>query len=245
MLFDLFVPFGMLWKPTRIPMFLAAIFFHSHNYYVFPIGVFPPLSLTLTLLYFDPDFPRKLLPSGIKQKCRNSYFSSLKSSDSMLDHLPRKILLGTLGIFVFVQLILPFRHFLNPGWTLWHEEGHYFAWTMMLRQKVIEIRYDLTHPVTKEIRYAPLEDYLNSSQIRTFAGNTGMVLLFAHHLKDLVKKKCRVHTYRNSRDPNFIEWQTQNESGRSLTQTQECLTSLGDPLACHGMQLWVRTLVIT
>jgi hypothetical protein len=190
MLFDLFVPFGVLWKPTRIPMFLAAIFFHSHNYYVFPIGVFPPLSLTLTLLYFDPDFPRKLLPSGIKQKCRNSYFSSLKSSDSMLDHLPRKILLGTLGIFVFVQLILPFRHFLNPGWTLWHEEGHYFAWRMMLRQKVIEIRYDLTHPVTKEIRYAPLEDYLNSSQIRTFAGNPGMVLLFAHHLKDLVKKNA-------------------------------------------------------
>ena len=108
----------------------------------------------------------------------------------MLDHLPRKILLGTLGIFVFVQLILPFRHFLNPGWTLWHEEGHYFVWRMMLRQKVIEIRYDLTHPVTKGIRYAPLEDYLNSSQIRTFAGNPGMVLLFAHHLKDLVKKNA-------------------------------------------------------
>ncbi len=46
------------------------------------------------------------------------------------------------------------------------------------------------HPVTKEIRYAPLEDYLNSSQIRTFAGNPGMVLLFAHHLKDLVKKNA-------------------------------------------------------
>ena len=89
-----------------------------------------------------------------------------------------------------VQLILPFRHFLYPGWTLWHEEGHYFAWRMMLRQKVIEIRYDLTHPVTGETRYAPLKDYLNTSQIRSFAGNPGMVLQFSHHLRDLVEKNA-------------------------------------------------------
>ncbi len=168
-------------------MFMAAVFFHIHNYYVFPIGVFPPLSLTLTLLYFDPNFPRKIIPQKIKQRIKNTYFSSLKTSDFQLNYFPNQVLLGVLGIFILVQLILPFRHFLYPGWTLWHEEGHYFAWRMMLRQKVIEIRYDLTHPVTGETRYAPLEDYLNASQIRSFSGTPGMVLLFAHHLRNLVQ----------------------------------------------------------
>ena len=58
----------------------------------------------------------------------------------------------------------------------------------MLRQKKIEIRYDISHPVTNEKRYAPLEDYLNASQIRSFSGNPGMNLQFAHHLKELVEK---------------------------------------------------------
>ena len=83
-------------------------------------------------------------------------------------------------------MIIPFRHHLYPGETNWHEEGHYFAWRMMLRQKVVEMRYDITHPTTGETRYAPLDDYLNPSQIRSFAGNPGMNLQFAHHLRELV-----------------------------------------------------------
>ena len=89
--------------------------------------------------------------------------------------------------FIGCQLLIPFRHHLNPGETNWHEEGHYFSWRMMLRQKVVEIRYDITHPDTGETRYAPLEDYLNPSQIRSFSGNPGMNLQFAHHLKNLVE----------------------------------------------------------
>ena len=40
-------------------------------------------------------------------------------------------------------------------------------------------------PTTGEKRYAPLDDYLNPSQIRSFAGNPDMNLQFAHHLKNL------------------------------------------------------------
>ena len=60
MLFDLFIPFAVLWKKTRIPAFAAAVLFHLNNFYVFPIGVFPLLSLALTMLYFEPSFPKSL-----------------------------------------------------------------------------------------------------------------------------------------------------------------------------------------
>ena len=45
MLFDLLIPFLMLWKRTRNVAFVAAIIFHVNNHFVFSIGVFPMLAL--------------------------------------------------------------------------------------------------------------------------------------------------------------------------------------------------------
>ena len=60
----------------------------------------------------------------------------------------------------------------------------------MLRQKITRIQFNVTHPLTGEQRYADPRDYLNSSQFKVFAGNPGMILLFAHHLDDLVQSNA-------------------------------------------------------
>jgi len=188
MLFDLLVPFAVLWKKTRIPAFTAAILFHTNNFIVFPIGVFPLLSLALTAIYFNPDFPKKLIPNWLKNNMYQLYrvpnhgVMNKNKNNMWL----QKWLIGFLSLFIFFQLILPFRHHLYPGETKWHQVGHYFSWRMMLRQKLVEIRYDVIHPDTGEKRYAPLDDYLNASQIRSFIGNPGMNLQFAQHLRKLV-----------------------------------------------------------
>ena len=187
MLFDLLIPFAVLWKKTRALAFVAAIFFHANNYFVFPIGVFPLLSLALTAMYFEPDFPKKLIPAGLRESIHKIYPYEKTGKTEHMELLPKTWSVIFLSGFIGCQLLIPFRHHLYPGETNWHEEGHYFSWRMMLRQKVVEIRYDITHPDTGETRYAPLEDYLNPSQIRSFAGNPGMNLQFAHHLKNLVE----------------------------------------------------------
>ena len=111
-----------------------------------------------------------------------------QKKDSSNLEFPQNWQISLIIMFIFFQLVLPFRHHLYPGHTNWHEEGHYFAWRMMLRQKEIEMRFDITNPQTNETRYAVLSDYLNPSQMRSFAGNPGMNLQFAHHLKDLVEE---------------------------------------------------------
>ena len=58
----------------------------------------------------------------------------------------------------------------------------------MLRQKEIQLKFDVKNPETGEIRYADPKDYLTPSQYRSFAGNPRMVLLFVHHLGELVQK---------------------------------------------------------
>ncbi len=198
MLFDLLTPFLMLWKPVRKWAFLAAVIFHINNYFVFPIGIFPILSIVLTLMFFDADFPKKITHIRLRTRI-NLYYrelvSKVEKKHSKVEILDirtgiSKILLLFIGLYSAVHLVLPFRHLLYPGVTNWHEEGHYFAWRMMLRQKITRIQFNVTHPKTGEQRYADPVDYLNSSQFKVFAGNPGMILLFAHHLDQLVKNNA-------------------------------------------------------
>ena len=198
MLFDLLIPFLMLYKPIRKWAFLSAILFHTNNYFVFPIGIFPVLALVLTLIYFEAEFPRKVFPQKFKNWFSRQYrkripvqkkSASSKSTRASGSHVFRPLLF-ILGLYVMLQLLLPFRHMLYPGWTTWHEEGHYFAWRMMLRQKITRMQFNVTHPVTGEQRYADPRDYLNTSQFKVFAGNPGMILLFAKHLDHLVQSNA-------------------------------------------------------
>jgi vitamin K-dependent gamma-carboxylase len=195
LVFDLFIPFLMLYKPIRKWAFLGVVLFHTNNYFVFPIGIFPLLALALTLIYFDADFPRKILPEKFKKIVREQYRKRLLYYNNIIQEktgpvssqgISRTIRI-ILGFYVLAQLLLPFRHALYPGWTMWHEEGHYFAWRMMLRQKITKIKFNIIHPDTREIRYADPRDYLNSSQYKVFAGNPGMILQFVKHLDQLVQ----------------------------------------------------------
>ncbi|MBC8219807.1 MAG: HTTM domain-containing protein [Proteobacteria bacterium] len=198
LLFDLFIPFLMLYKPTRKWAFLAAVLFHTNNYFVFQIGIFPVLALVLTLIFFDADFPRKIVPEKFKKFAREQYRQGLmpltnETADKMEPDSVQgisKTMRIILGLYVVAQLLLPFRHTLYPGWTSWHQEGHYFAWRMMLRQKITRVQFNVTHPSTGEQRYANPRDYLNTSQFKVFAGNPGMILLFAQHLDQLVQSNA-------------------------------------------------------
>ena len=110
---------------------------------------------------------------------RNQAMASTKSQT-------QPFFLAFLGIYILIQLLLPLRHLTYPGWTIWHEEGHDFAWRMMLRQKTSRMTFNVTHPVTGEQRYADPEDYLNFVQLKVM-GKPDFVLQFAHQLDSLVK----------------------------------------------------------
>ena len=192
MLFDLFIPFLMLWKPTRNVAFVSAIIFHTNNNFVFSIGVFPMLALMLTLIYYDAGFPRKIVPKQIKKWVSREYRKRLLERNQAISSTQsqtRPLILAFLGIYILIQLLVPFRHLTYPGWTTWHEEGHDFAWRMMLRQKTSRMQFNVTHPATGEQRYAEPEDYLNFVQLKLL-GNPRLLLQFVHHLDHLVQSNA-------------------------------------------------------
>jgi len=192
MLFDLLIPFLMLWKPTRNLAFVSAIIFHLNNNFVFSIGVFPMLALMLTLIYYDAGFPRRIVPNKIKKWVSGQYRKRLLERNQAVSashSQTQPLILAFLGIYILIQLLVPFRHLTYPGWTTWHEEGHDFAWRMMLRQKTSRMQFNVTHPVTGEQRYADPEDYLNFLQLKLM-GNPRLLLQFAHHLDRLVRSNA-------------------------------------------------------
>ena len=58
--FDICAPFLLLWKRTRVFAFLAALHFHFTNARLFDIGIFPWVMIAATIVFFPPDWPRRV-----------------------------------------------------------------------------------------------------------------------------------------------------------------------------------------
>ena len=177
--FDLLVVPALLWKPTRKIAFALSIFFHLFNSFVFQIGIFPYLSLAFCVFFFEPQIIRNIF---LKKK-EVSIPQSLK--------LPKnhQFILGALGIYFIVQLLLPLRHHTFKGDVLWTEEGHRLSWRMMLRSRSGNIRYKVINKETQKETQINLDDYLTKKQRRKVGCYPDFAWQFAQYLKKEYQQK--------------------------------------------------------
>ena len=150
LLFDLFVVPLLLWRKTRLYAIGAAALFHMMNAYLFRIGIFPWFMLAATLLFLPPAWLRPSnwhrAPGGRGRKRKERTQAKHKGHEaiSWRDLEPRqRTTFVLLGVYLILQLVLPFRHFMYPGNVSWTEEGHVFSWHMMLRDKQATARFFL------------------------------------------------------------------------------------------------------
>ncbi len=173
LLFDLFIVPLLLWKRTRVFAFLFAVLFHLTNSVIFSIGIFPWFMMLATTIYFEPDFPRRILEQ------RTLDITHEKTFDY---DFRKKILVGCLGVFVAFQILMPLRHFLYPGVVHWTEEGHNYSWHMKLRDKDGEARFLIVDKKTGAKQWVDPEFSLSSKQYRKMSTRPDMILSYAHHL---------------------------------------------------------------
>lgn len=179
MLYDLSIPFFLLWPRTRVPAYLTVLFFHGMTALLFPIGVFPWVMIVCTTVFFAPDWPRRLL-------CR----AGLAGPAPPLQALPatRPALLVLVGLFVVWQILLPLRFLAYPGNVLWHEQGFRFAWRVMLVEKTGHAEYRVVAADGQTYRVWP-RDWLTPQQEKMAATQPDMILQFAHHMADVYRAK--------------------------------------------------------
>lgn len=171
--FDLLIGFFLIWRRTRLLAFLALLAFHLMNGWLFSIGIFPYMMIAATVLFVEPDWPRRLLWSGsLNEPARPVY------SDAY-----RKWAFGFVALYLALQLFIPFRHWLYPGNVSWTEEGHRFSWHMKLRSKSGRIAFTVTDPQTRQTWPVDMTADLNARQISKMASRPDMIIQYAHYLK--------------------------------------------------------------
>lgn len=171
LLFDLLIVPLLLWRRTRLPALLLSSAFHLTNDRLFNIGIFPWLALAATLLFLPPHWFRLRFapaPPALPTLWQGS--------------VRQKTLAGLIGVFFAMQLLLPLRHFLYPGYVSWTEEGHNFAWHMKLRDKDGEALFFASDPHTGMTWQVSLKPYLTTRQIDQMHDNPQMILRFARYL---------------------------------------------------------------
>jgi vitamin K-dependent gamma-carboxylase len=178
---DLLVFPLLLWRRTRPFAFLAALGFHLTNSQLFQIGIFPWLMIGCCLLFFDPDWPRRLL--GYARLGRARIPRPDWSPPTRLSTLQR-VTVGLLIAWFAVQIAVPLRHWAYPGNVSWTEEGHQFSWHMKLRDKEGYARFFATDPATDETWELDPMLWLTEWQYWKMAERPDMVLHFVHHMRD-------------------------------------------------------------
>lgn len=185
-LFDGLVIPLLLWKPTRKYAFIASVFFHLFNSFVFQVGIFPYLSLAFNLFFFDPRTIQKL------------FLKNKKFYDKGDIIIPKyhKIIVGIFALYFLVQIALPLRHHLIQDDVLWTEEGHRLSWRMMLRAKSGMANYKVIDKATGKELPIRLTDYLTQKQIRGAKAKPDIIWQFSQRLKkDFADKGFEVQVF--------------------------------------------------
>ena len=178
--FDLFIVPLLLWRRTRVFAFLWAASFHFLNATIFSIGIFPWLMLAATTLYFRPDWPRRIF--------RRWRWTETTGVPEPAAYPP--LALSLIGVYLAIQLLVPFRHFLYPGNVHWTEEGHRFSWHMKLRDKESTARFIVTDAISGRSWHVSPRLYLTPRQMNKMSNRPDMILRMAHHIaKDQARRR--------------------------------------------------------
>lgn len=175
LLFDLSIGFLLWWRKSRWLAFLAVLFFNLSNALIFQIGVFPFLMIAVATLFDDPDWPRR-------------FFKFKGSLPRKFSFPERPAVVGFLGVYLLLQILIPLRHWLIPGDVRWTEEGHYFSWRMKLRDKQGKLKITVTDPATgRSFEADPLQD-INAFQFRKMVQRPQFIFQYVQYLKEKLQK---------------------------------------------------------
>lgn len=224
MLFDLLIVPALIWRRTRLGALIVAGFFHLSNVFMFGLATFPWFSFILTTMFFDPSWPRSI-----------PYFNRLlpaEETEELVESrlIPRSLIIG----YVMIHLMLPFRHHLYPHPASWSEDGHMFAWRMMLRDKAGTVHFYVMDKRTNVMKIVPTDRYLTKRQSSSMIGKPDMILQFAHFIRDDFKMRGKdVKVFASSRiSLNGRPYQEMIKPGTDLTQEERSI----------GPYHWVRKL---
>lgn len=172
MLYDLSVPFWLLWRPTRAAAYASVVLFHVVTWALFPIGVFPWVMIAAATVFFAHDWPGRWVSAPSPQARAAA---------------PPRWLAAVVALHLALQVAAPWRHLLYPGEVNWTEEGFRFAWRVMLVEKGGYVEYEVqTRAPARRWSEAPGPE-LTAWQRKAMLTQPDMIVQYAHRLRARVE----------------------------------------------------------
>jgi hypothetical protein len=190
--FDLTIVGWLLWSRTRSVAYIAVLGFHGMTALLFNIGMFPWIMMTATLLFFPPNWPRRLL-LRLRRTLPESRFAFL-SGHASLEPPPehtahrgrssvwRRVGGALVAGYFAIQLLVPLRQHLYPGRAAWTGEGFNFAWNVMLVEKTGRVEFIVRSRPSGRVWTVDPADYLTPLQVKMMSTQPHLIQRFAHHV---------------------------------------------------------------
>ncbi|RMF01958.1 MAG: HTTM domain-containing protein [Bacteroidetes bacterium] len=184
-LFDLSIPFLLLFRRTRPLAFVAVVIFHVLTRILFPIGMFPFFMVSGALLFFPAELHRRILKRVQSLFCRYKPHAEVRTSTaSMPLHLAPRFASTAVIVILIFQLLLPWRYLAFPGELFWTEQGFRFSWRVMLMEKAGYAQFRVVDPVTQRSFYVDNREFLTPFQEKQMAFQPDFIVEYAHFLAD-------------------------------------------------------------
>jgi hypothetical protein len=204
-LFDLTIPFLLLWRRTRPLALPLAVVFHVATAVLFPtIGMFPWLMLAAATTLLPAGWPRHL--PGWNRMTRDD-----RDDAHQPDAAPRALAplaRGALVLYCAVQILVPLRAWFMPGDCRWTGEGFDFSWRVMVAEKAGLVEFQLTDPRTGRVEVVSPGSFLTPLQAQMMAQSPGMIRDAARHLARTrgggVEVRATAYATLNGRPPRLL-----------------------------------------
>ncbi len=185
MLYDLFIPFLLLYRKTRVFAFILVVFFHVFTRVLFPIGMFPFVMIVGTLIFFDADVHTKII-SFLKKIISHIRKVPIHTLETLQEYQLsyKSFIIPIVITFFALQIILPFRFMLYPGNLFWTEQGYRFSWRVMLMEKRGISTFKIVDTETGNFFYVKNSDFLTERQEKQMSFQPDFILEYAHYLGD-------------------------------------------------------------
>ena len=167
---DLLVVPALLIRRTRPFAYAVVVCFHILTGLLFSIGMFPFIMIASATIFFEPDWPRRLMGRA-----------PVKIPLDAVRRL-RPPVVALVAIWCVVHVTVPLRSLAYDGPVVWHEQGMRFSWKVMLREKNGAVTYRVRHPDTgREVHVQPAR-FLTDEQEREMSGQPDLILQLAHQV---------------------------------------------------------------
>jgi hypothetical protein len=176
-LFDSSIAWLLLVRKLRPYAYCALIAFHVLTKVLFPIGMFPAIMVLAALLFFSPEWPRKILRRLHieRESARTRASATVQMS---------KVAYALAALYCLLQLAVPLRFLAYGGDVRWHEQGMRFSWRVMVREKNGSAMFRVHSKRDGRSWYVLPDRYLTRAQEREMASQPDLILQFAHFLRD-------------------------------------------------------------